>query len=55
MIEAKRGIEAWDFVPAHGREIACRLAGRTLTRQEWETYLPNGGDYRRTCPQWPEG
>jgi WD40 repeat protein len=34
--------------------LACRSAGRNLTRQEWQQYFP-GEDYRKTCNQWPEG
>lgn len=55
VIEGADGIEAWDLEPDLWREVACRVAGRNLTRQEWETYLPNAGDYRPTCPQWPGG
>jgi len=32
-------------------DLACRTAGRNLTRAEWEQYFP-GQDYRRTCEQW---
>lgn len=53
--QGARQIETWDLEPEHWRRAACRLAGRNLTRQEWETYLPNAGSYQRTCPQWPAG
>ncbi|MCB2209827.1 TIR domain-containing protein [bacterium] len=33
-------------------ERACFLAGRNLTKQEWQTYLPYDG-YQKTCPQYP--
>ena len=33
---------------------ACLIAGRNLTRDEWNTYLPRQ-PYRKTCDQWPEG
>ena len=33
-------------------DLACRTAGRNLTRQEWTQYFP-GQDYRQTCEQWP--
>lgn len=49
------GVAVWDLVPDHWRDIACRLAGRNLTQKEWDTYLPNAGGYRTTCPQWPAG
>jgi len=31
---------------------ACDIAGRNLTREEWQQYLPNQ-PYVVTCPQWP--
>lgn len=34
--------------------LACELAGRNLTQNEWKQYFPND-TYRRTCPQWPDG
>jgi WD40 repeat protein len=33
-------------------ELACRVAGRNLTRAEWARYFPEEA-YRATCPQWP--
>lgn len=33
---------------------ACELAGRNLTREEWDRYLP-GRAYVRNCPQHPSG
>jgi WD40 repeat protein len=48
----------WDIRPWADedvlRERACALAGRNLTRSEWERFLP-GKAYRRTCDQWPAG
>ena len=35
--------------PRHWEKLACRIAGRNLTRAEWNQYLP-GRDYHRTCP-----
>jgi energy-coupling factor transporter ATP-binding protein EcfA2 len=32
--------------------LACHLAGRNLTQEEWNQYFPDE-EYRRTCPQWP--
>jgi WD40 repeat protein len=39
----------WDVDPAHWDAIACRIAGRNLTRAEWSQYLP-GRPYQATCP-----
>ena len=43
-----------DLDPAHWQTTACHLAGRNLTRAEWNQYLP-GRPYQSTCPQWPAG
>jgi WD40 repeat protein len=43
-----------DLDPAHWQTMACQLAGRNLTRAEWNQYLP-GRPYQMTCPQWPAG
>jgi WD40 repeat protein len=48
------GTDLWDLNPDHWEAIACRLAGRNLTRAEWNTYLPQR-PYQATCPQWPDG
>lgn len=34
------------------RTRACLLAGRNLTRAEWQQFVIDR-PYRRTCPQWP--
>jgi DNA-binding SARP family transcriptional activator/WD40 repeat protein len=39
----------WDLNPRHWADIACRVAGRNLTRAEWQQYLP-GREFHRTCP-----
>jgi WD40 repeat protein/class 3 adenylate cyclase len=43
----------WDIDQATWAGIACAAAGRNLTRAEWDQYLPNGGPYRATCPDYP--
>jgi WD40 repeat protein len=43
----------WDLRPSSWETKACGLAGRNLTRTEWDQFV--GGAYRRTCPQWPPG
>ncbi len=44
------GVAVWDLDPARLVEAACELAGRSLTRPEWATYLADLGPYRSTCP-----
>jgi hypothetical protein len=43
----------WDLAPDHVRDAACALAGRNLTQQEWNRYLPWAGPRHKTCPQYP--
>jgi hypothetical protein len=38
----------WDIRSASLIRRACRLAGRTLTREEWAEFLP-GRDYDPAC------
>ena len=45
----------WDVDPAAWRRRACAIAGRNLSREEWNLYLPSGTPYRATCPEWPGG
>ena len=40
----------WDLDPARWREAACAIAGRELTPEEWERYLPSR-DPHRLCPR----
>jgi WD40 repeat protein len=42
----------WDVDPTAWRARACAVAGRTLTRQEWEEFLP-GRAYQDVCPARP--
>ncbi len=46
-------VQIWDVSTETWAMVACRIAGRNLTRTEWSRYL-SGEPYRRTCPQWPE-
>jgi hypothetical protein len=38
----------WDVDPSHWETRACQMAGRSLTQQEWETFLPDR-PYQATC------
>jgi WD40 repeat protein len=35
-------------------DLACVTAGRNLTEEEWNSYVP-GQPYERTCELWPSG
>jgi hypothetical protein len=45
------GIDVWDLDPNHWTQAACQLAGRNLTRAEWDQYIGNLAPYRTTCPE----
>jgi len=49
------GIQIWDLDADHWATAACRLAGRNLTREEWNTYLSWAGPYHATCPGFDAG
>ena len=38
----------WDVDPESWKRRACALANRTLTREEWEEFLP-GRPYEPAC------
>ena len=39
----------WDLRPQHLLDVACHLAGRNLTREEWRSLVGTRA-YRHTCP-----
>ncbi len=45
-------VTIWNIEPDVWEQQACLAAGRNLTRNEWETYLPTE-PYRSTCERWP--
>jgi DNA-binding SARP family transcriptional activator/WD40 repeat protein/energy-coupling factor transporter ATP-binding protein EcfA2 len=47
------GIAVWDLDPAHWEAAACRLAGRNLTREEWDDLIGDLAPYRALCPAVP--
>jgi DNA-binding SARP family transcriptional activator/class 3 adenylate cyclase/WD40 repeat protein len=52
-VATEHGVQLWDLDPEAWRDAACRLAGRNLSRDEWERYMPQGEPYQATCSQWP--
>lgn len=49
-VNTRQGIAVWQINAKHLVCAACTLAGRTLSRTEWDTYLGSGTQYRATCP-----
>jgi outer membrane protein assembly factor BamB len=52
-VNGKAGIIVWDLDPRLHVIQACLLAGRNLTRTEWESYVGALGGWRATCPDFP--
>ncbi len=44
----------WDVDLDLWKARACAIAGRNLTRAEWNQYF-SAEPYRKTCEQWPDG
>jgi WD40 repeat protein len=47
-----REILVWDLDPEHWVTAACELAGRNLTPDEWDTYIGDLAEFRKTCPEY---
>lgn len=45
----------WNIQVDTWPDIACQVAGRNMTRAEWEQFGPQGEEYQVTCPQFPAG
>jgi DNA-binding SARP family transcriptional activator len=43
----------WKVEPESWPDVACRAAGRNMTRAEWLTKGPSDQPYRATCDRWP--
>jgi DNA-binding SARP family transcriptional activator/WD40 repeat protein len=50
-VNGRDGLAVWNIEPDRLAEAACRIAGRDLTRAEWDAYLGDVGAYRATCPE----
>lgn len=51
-VNGKAGIIVWNLDPQLHVDQACLLAGRNLSRTEWESYLGALGEWRPTCPDF---
>ncbi len=43
------GIRVWDLRPHHWARAVCSMVGRSLTREEWATFLGEVGPYDPSC------
>jgi outer membrane protein assembly factor BamB len=48
-VNGRDGLAIWNIEPDHLADAACQIAGRNLTRAEWDAYLSDVGAYRATC------
>jgi hypothetical protein len=46
-------VTVWNYDTDTWDDIACDVAGRNLTTDEWEQLGPRTIDYRATCAQYP--
>jgi WD40 repeat protein len=48
-------IHLWDIDFNSWISRACTIAGRNLSKQEWDEFIGAERPYHRTCPQFPPG
>jgi DNA-binding SARP family transcriptional activator/WD40 repeat protein/type II secretory pathway predicted ATPase ExeA len=53
VVPGSESISIWNMDTSTWPDIACEVAGRNLSRTEWERLGPRSVDYRATCPQYP--
>lgn len=46
------GTAIWSLEPLEWEQAACRLAGRNLTRAEWQRHIGALAGYRATCDEY---
>jgi serine/threonine protein kinase/WD40 repeat protein/DNA-binding winged helix-turn-helix (wHTH) protein len=51
-LDGDTGTILWNLEPQRWSEIACEIAGRNMTRDEWARTVGRA-QYRATCAQWP--
>ncbi|MEO6571187.1 MAG: WD40 repeat domain-containing protein, partial [Ilumatobacteraceae bacterium] len=52
---ATNGVQVWDLRPEAWIDAACRVAGRNLTAEEWDSNIGDLAEYRPTCPAFAAG
>jgi hypothetical protein len=53
LVQSDDHVSVWNYDRTTWLDIACTLAGRNLTRAEWDELGPRTIEYRATCPQFP--
>ena len=54
IVAESSAILQWRFDWKDIYSLACQVAGRNLTKMEWQTFFPNDPGHK-TCEMWPEG
>ena len=56
-VATDNGVTLWNFDTESWPAVACTLAGRNLTADEWSQLGPRTVEYRPTCEQFelPDG
>jgi hypothetical protein len=52
MVSTHDHISLWNYDVEAWPALACQLAGRNLTRAEWDELGPSTVEYRPTCPEF---
>jgi WD40 repeat protein len=50
-VTAEAGLAIWNLDPSDWYRAACQLAGRDLTRNEWDTHIGDLAPYHATCDE----
>ena len=53
LVQSDDHVSVWNYDRTTWPDIACTLAGRNLTRAEWDEWGPRTIEYRATCPEFP--
>jgi hypothetical protein len=49
------GVVLYDVAPESWQHLACRIANRNLSWDEWSRFIGPDVPYRRLCPELPNG
>jgi hypothetical protein len=50
-VSADAGFAIWNLDPSDWHRAACQLAGRDLTRDEWDAHIGDLAPYHATCDE----
>lgn len=53
IVQDRDSVAIWNYDTSTWRDLACRLVGHNMNREQWDLYGPTGARYRRTCEQYP--